>query len=224
MGRIFTALLLFISTLSLQACTLSGSPDSSDPGLQPADFAQSAEEVTPALTGTTVPNITLNTVEGDSVELLQLVKDKPAVLIFYRGGWCPFCNRHMAQLQEAHAQLTNLGYNVLAISPDKPEYLQASKQEKELSYTLLSDSDMEGSMAFGLAFKVDSTTVARYKKNGIDLEKRSGYDHHLLPVPAVYLVNPDGLITFQYVNPDYKTRIKSEVLLAAAKAYYPDNN
>ncbi|MDZ7681864.1 MAG: hypothetical protein U5J63_09195 [Fodinibius sp.] len=81
---------------------------------------------------------------------------------------------------------------------------------------------MDLSKIFGLAFKVDQSTLERYAEGGIDLEESSGYDHHLLPVPAVYLINPDGLVTFQYVNPDYKTRIKSEVLLAAAKAYLPD--
>ena len=127
----------------------------------------------------------------------------------------------MAQLQEASTRLNELGYRILAISPDKPEYLRASKQENELSYTLMSDSDMSATKAFGLAFKVDQETIDRYKNNGLDLAERAGFDHYLLPAPAVFLVNPDGLITFQYVNPDYKTRIKSEVLLAAAEAYHP---
>ena len=225
MRQLITSLLFLTFVLFLQGCMESGSPGTAeDPGQRSMNYAQNAADVNPVLTGTTVPDVRLKTVEGDSVRLKQLVKEKPAVLIFYRGGWCPYCNRHMAQLQEAHSQLADLGYQVLAVSPDKPEYLQASKQEKELSYTLLSDSDMQASKAFGLAFKVDSATVERYKNNGMDLAERSGHDHHLLPVPAVFMVNPDGMITFQYVNPDYKTRIKSEVLLAAAEAYHPKEN
>lgn len=72
-----------------------------------------------------------------------------------------------------------------------------------------------------MACKFDNKTANTYKKMENDLEKDSGYDHHLLPVPAVYLINPDGLITFQYVNPDYTTRINSEVLLTAARACLP---
>lgn len=188
------------------------------------NYALQASEVTPVLTGTAIPDVSVTSVEGERQRLLQLVKDKPTVLIFYRGGWCPYCNKHMAQLQEIHSDLVDLGYQVLAISPDKPEFLEETMQGKELGYTLLSDSDMEATKAFGLAFKVEDETVERYKNNGMDLAERSGHDHQLLPVPAVFLVNPDGMITFQYVNPDYKTRVNSEVLLVAAKAYYPSES
>ena len=69
----------------------------------------------------------------------------------------------------------------------------------------------------GIAFRVDRETADRYKENGLDLTERSGYDHLLLPVPSVFLVDTDGIIHFQYVNPDYKVRISGNLLLAAAK-------
>lgn len=214
--------LILISGFIIQGCMEPKAQENKQPDSK--DYALQATEVTPVLTGTSIPNVVVSTIEGESKELRELVKEKPAVLIFYRGGWCPFCNRHMAQLQEAHSKLVDMGYQVLAISPDKPEFLKESKQEKNLSYTLLSDSDMAATKAFGLAYKLDKDTIERYKKNGLDLAERSGHDHYLLPAPAVFLVNPDGMITFQYVNPDYKTRIKSEVLLAAAEAYHPSNS
>ena len=186
-------------------------------------YAQDATNVSPALTGTTMPSAAVKTVDGQSVELKDLVSQKPTVLIFYRGGWCPYCNAHLAELQKIEQDLVDMGYQILAVSPDQPKFLKQSANKHDLQYTLLSDSPMNLSKAFGLAFKVDQSIIKRYKQNGIDLEKNSGYDHHLLPVPAVYLINPDGLITFQYVNPDYKTRIKSEVLKTAAKAYHPNN-
>jgi len=185
-------------------------------------FADQASEVTPALTGTMVPNASVKTVDGKSVELRTLVSEKPTVLIFYRGGWCPYCNKHLAELQQIEQQLVDMGYQILAVSPDRPEILKESISKHNLDYTLLSDSPMNLTKALGLAFMVDDKTVEQYKQSGIDLEKNSGYDHHLLPVPAVYLINPDGRITFQYVNPNYKTRIDSDVLMSAAKAYHPD--
>lgn len=191
---------------------------------QAAGYTLQASEVNPVLTGTSIPNTTVTTVDGEKIELMSLISEHPTVLIFYRGGWCPYCNRHLAELQQAHSRLRVMGYQILAISPDKAELLNESIQEHDISYTLLSDSNMETIKAFGLAFKLDDETFQRYKKNGMDLETRSGYQHHLLPAPAVFLVNPDGIITFQYVNPDYKTRIKSKVLLAAAEAYHPENS
>ncbi|WP_138431610.1 peroxiredoxin-like family protein [Fodinibius saliphilus] len=186
-------------------------------------YAPEASEVEPALTGTTIPNASVKTVDDETIELKKIISQKPTVLIFYRGGWCPYCNKHLAELQRVEQKLVDMGYQIMAVSPDRPEILKKSISKHDLDYTLLSDSPMNLTKAFGLAFKVDDKTVQRYKEAGIDLEKNSGYDHHLLPAPAVYLINPDGLITFQYVNPNYKTRIDSDVLLSAAKAYYPED-
>lgn len=209
---LLSSLVLFLMSVSVNAQTYPNPQKS---------VAGSAAEISPVLTGTQIPNATLQTVNGKRVQLQNLISQKPTVLIFYRGGWCPYCNAHLAELQEIEQQLVHLGYQTLAISPDKPELLKKSISKHNLDYTLLSDSPMDASKAFGLAYKVGKETVKRYKKNGMDLEANSGYDHHLLPVPAVFLVNPDGLITFQYVNPDYKTRINSKVLLTAAEEYYP---
>jgi peroxiredoxin len=76
---------------------------------------------------------------------------------------------------------------------------------------------MEAAKAFGLAFRVDDKGYQRLSGYGIDLEAASGEKHHLLPVPAVYLVGKDGIVQFQYVNPNYRVRLTPEVLLAAAK-------
>lgn len=189
-----------------------------------SSYAEKATDVQPILTGTTIPNATVNTVDGEAVEIKDLISQKPTVLIFYRGGWCPYCNAHLAELQKIEQELVKMGYQILAVSPDRPEKLKESISKHELEYTLLSDSPMNLTKAFGLAFKVDKSTVERYKENGMDLEKRSGYNHHLLPVPAVYLINPDAQVTFRYINPDYTTRIDSDVLKAAAKAYYPEKS
>lgn len=215
-----SSLLFLIPILLLTSCT---SPEIQESEAAAKNYAMQASEVSPVLTGTAIPNTSVKNVEGEEADLMSLIGDQPAVLIFYRGGWCPYCNRHLAELQQAESSLRDMGYRIFAISPDKPEFLMQSAQENDLTYTLLSDSDMSTTKAFGLAFKLDEETIQRYKENGLDLAERSGYDHYLLPAPAVYLVNPDGMITFQYVNPDYKTRIKSDVLLTAAESYHPES-
>lgn len=168
--------------------------------------------------GSKIPDLTLKTAAGESLNLRATAKEQPLVLIFYRGGWCPYCNAHLGQLQEIDPQLRELGYRIIAVSPDRPEELAKSTAKDELTYTLLSDSTMEAAQAFGLAFTVDEATLEKYAGYGIDLEAASGEKHHMLPVPAVFLVGKDGVIDFAYANPDYKTRIEPEVLLAKAKA------
>ncbi len=178
----------------------------------------SAEDIRPILIGAAVPKLTLSTVDGNSFDLNAAITEKPTVLIFYRGGWCPYCNVQLGQLQDIEPKLIQLGYQIIAINPDRPAKLGQAIQKHKLNYLLLSDSKMIGAQAFGLAFKVDEATLERYKNLGIDLEDASGEKHHLLPVPAVFVVGTDGIINFEYVNPNYKVRISPDLLLAAAKA------
>jgi peroxiredoxin len=177
-----------------------------------------AVEEKPLAVGQPIPDVSLRTADGQVLALQAAAKEQPLVVIFYRGGWCPFCNRHLGQLQEAQPQLKELGYRILAISPDRPEKLAESTTKGGLSYTLLSDSSMAAAQAFGLAFEVDAPMLKKLDSYNIDIEGASGETHHLLPIPAVFIVGQDGVIDFSYANPDYKTRLAPEVLLSAAKA------
>lgn len=186
------------------------------------DYAASADEVSPLLISSKIPDVTVKDIDGNDVNLRAAVSKQPTILIFYRGGWCPYCSRHLADLQKIEDELYEIGYQILAVSADRPEKLKATLQKNELDYTLLSDSPMTAAKAFGLAFKVKQETVDRYKSIGIDLEGDSGHNHHLLPVPAVYILNTEGVVQFNYVNPNYKERINGDVLLAAARAYFSE--
>jgi peroxiredoxin len=113
--------------------------------------------------------------------------------------------------------LRELGYQIIAVSPDRPEKLRETLDEKGMGYTLLSDSSLSGARAFGIAWKLGADILKRYEKFGIDLEDASGQAHHTLPVPAVFILGSDGVVRFQYVNPDHKMRIDPDVLLVAAR-------
>ena len=176
-----------------------------------------AEKVHPLGVNERAPRATLHRPDGTNVDLASLYTVQPSVLIFYRGGWCPYCNTHLGQIGSAEADLVAMGYQVLAISPDRPEALRATIEKSGYAYQLLSDSDMTLTKAFGLAFQVDDPTIERYRGFGIDLDKASGRSHHLLPVPAVYIVDTKGVIRFAHWNPDYKTRLEAQELLKAAK-------
>ena len=178
----------------------------------------SADDICPIKVGAKLPPLTLNSVDGNLVDLNQAVKEKPTILIVYRGGWCVYCNTQMGQLHTIEARLLELGYRLIAVSADRPAKLRESLEKHHINYLLFSDSSMTAAQALGLAFKVDDKTVERYKKLGIDLEEASGEKHHILPVPAAFVLDADGTIKFEYVNPNYKVRVDPEVLLTAAKA------
>ncbi len=180
--------------------------------------ASTPQEVRPPLVGTELPNLTVTTVEGEALNLKDELEEQPAVLVFYRGGWCMYCNMQLGQLATIEGDLQDLGYQIIAVSPDKPEELQASAEEHDLGYTLYSDSSLEAANALGLVFQVDEETLDTYQEHGIDLAEASGgANEDLLPVPAVFVIDSDATIQFHYVNPDYTARIAPELLLTAAR-------
>jgi peroxiredoxin len=114
--------------------------------------------------------------------------------------------------------LLNLGYRLVFLSPDRPETLRREGTEKPESYELVSDRRMAAAEAFGVAFRVDDLTVARYREAGVDLAEASGEGHGLLPVPSTWIIGADGVVDYSFVNPDHKVRVAPDVLLTAARA------
>ena len=179
--------------------------------------ARSAEDISPILIGSNVPELMLRTIDGKPFNLNEAIRNKPTVLIFYRGGWCPYCNMQLSQLQEIEADIIKYGYQIIAISPDRPEKLNESFDKYKMNYLLLSDSYMAGAKAFGIAFKLDESTIKKYGEYGIDLVDASGEKHYSLPVPSVFVIGTDGIVKFKYVNPNYKVRLDANVLLSILK-------
>lgn len=184
-------------------------------------IAPSPEQVTPLLNGLTIPAVSLTAADNKAVALSELVQQKPSILVFYRGGWCPYCNAQLAALRDIEPQLNQLGYQLIAITPDSVASINKSLQDTgggKLNYTLLSDSNFAASSAFGLAYYLDDKTAAAYKgKLGSLITTEAGTEKVVLPVPAVYIVNTAGEAVFSYVHINYKTRLHSELLLKAAE-------
>lgn len=177
--------------------------------------------VMPLMNGQTIPSASLKDLNGNSVDIAKLTAGKPSIIFFYRGGWCPFCNSQMGQLQAIEPQLLEMGYQLIGISPDTPEKLTASMTKQELSYTLLSDANLAASKAFGLAYFTSAKTTARYTSK-MKLENKlwqtpTGESRLVLPVPAAYISDASGLVHFQYVNPNFRVRPAPELIITAAK-------
>ena len=187
-------------------------------GFERATIAEAAENVTPLLNGQSLPNVTLKTAEGDPVSLKALAMQKPSIILFYRGGWCPYCNRQLAALKDIEKDLVDMGYQVLAISPESPARLQEQKLETEFAVQLLSDDSLAAIKQFGIGFFMPDELTKRYEsKMNIALTDDKQDGRAVLPAPAVFIADQKGLIKFNYVNPNYKVRLAPELLLEAAK-------
>jgi peroxiredoxin len=185
--------------------------------LDRAIIADSAENVTPLLNGSTIPNVMVKTTDGSPVSLPALLMQKPAVIVFYRGGWCPYCSRQLAELKDIEQELVAEGYQILAISPETPEKLQSQKLETEFAAELISDSDLNAIRAFGIGFYVpDDTRKLHRDRMQVELTVDQN-ERAVMPAPAIFITDTSGKILFNYVNPDFRTRPSAALVLSAAK-------
>lgn len=181
-------------------------------GYAQTDLPKTALDVSPLLIGEKIENLSLQTVEGNKIELSTLFQKKRTVLVFYRGGWCPYCNVQLSALVEAEKTLLDLGYQIVAISPDAPENLKVTGEKDKVNYLLLSDSNGALSKATGIAFQ------APQGYEPYITEGSKGVNKNFLPVPSVFIVDLNGTIRFEHITPDFKNRITNDLLVSVAKS------
>lgn len=184
--------------------------------------AETAADIQPLTAGDRAPRFSVETVNNERFDFDPRELQRPAILISFRGGWCPYCNMHLSELRSAIPQIADMGVDVLFLSGDRPELLLASLSRETqdningLGYTILSDANAQAAMALGIAFKASDRTIRRRNERGDDIERSSMARHGVLPVPAVFAINREGRIEFAYANPDYKIRVSADELVAAA--------
>ncbi len=215
-------LILFVSSQALATNDTSNNSASTNSASVIKAIAESVEQITPLMNGQYVPSaIEVTRLSGKKAPLAEVLNNKKTILFFYRGGWCPFCNTQMGQLKKIEPKLNDLGFQLIGISTDNEQDLQKSIGEHQLNYQLLADFNSTTSQAFGLAFYAsqnvtDSYLAAMNLKN--PLQKNAAGDNRLvLPAPAIYIIDSQGLVQFNYVNTNYKVRLHAKLLLKAAQ-------
>jgi peroxiredoxin len=192
------------------------------PALGDDHIAATAEDIQPLGAGDRAPRFAVRAVDGSPVVFDPDALERPAVLISFRGGWCPFCNMHLMELRHVVPDIAALGIDVLFLSGDRPELLFSNLQQEtreaidNLDYRILSDADAQAAMAFGIAFRA-TDTIARRHSEGDDIEGSSMAQHEVLPVPSVFAIDRQGTIAFAYSNPDYRVRLSADDLLRVAR-------
>ena len=147
--------------------------------------------------------------DGNEVLFKDLRKKGDVVVIFYRGSWCPYCSKHLKKLQDSLELIKAKGAQVIAITPSANEGIDSMVAKSGATFPIIHDKDMKISNAYKVAYKVDDKIVVRYKNSNppIDLLKINDQKNVYLPVPAVYIVNKEGSVTFRYFDEDYKKRL-----------------
>ena len=172
--------------------------------------------------GDLVADFTLPNALGDSVSLHERLTHGPVVLVFYRGGWCPYCNFHLRAMQSALAEFQALGASLMAISPQPPDASLSTQEKNALSFDVLSDVGSTVIREWHLAYELSEALRNPFVKAGYDLPAINGRGDWVLPVTATYVIKPDRTIAWARVDEDHMVRPEVAEVLDALRRIYPN--
>lgn len=165
--------------------------------------------------GEHVPDLSARDLSDKVVSLASMYESGPILLVFYRGGWCPYCNMEIHLLTSAYAEFEKRGVTPVALSVDRPDAESVLKATYVIPFPVLSDVDAHVLEAFHVAQTVPPDTVGAMQSKGIDLERYSGEKHHKIAIPSLFLIDRDGVVRWAHSDPDYKVRPSTAQILAA---------
>lgn len=168
--------------------------------------------------GQNAPDALVADAAGREVHLAELVGHGPILLVFYRGGWCPYCSFEIHELTQAYPEYRKRGVTPVAISVDRPEESARTEATYHIPFPVLSDPELRAHQAFHVVHHADDAEFARLKGFGMDLEKASGKAHHDIAIPALFLVDLRGVVRWAHADPDYKVRPHTAQILSALDA------
>jgi len=156
--------------------------------------------------GSKAPDFKAKDQDGNEVRLKDLLKKGKVVLVFYRGYWCPYCNRELSRLQDSLIQIQEKGATVVAVSPEMPAQIKQTVEKTKAAYPVIYDEGLKIMKGYEVEYELEETTLARYRSSGLDIEKNNGTNGKYLPVPAVYIIDKESTVTYRFFDTDYKKR------------------
>lgn len=160
------------------------------------------------------PDFSAKDQNGKTITLQSVLEKNSVVLVFYRGEWCPFCSKELSALEDSLKFIIANGATVIAVSPEKPENIAKTVTKTKASYSVLHDEGLKIMKRYDVAFQVDTATISKYKTYGLDFSLANGETNGAnLPIPAVYIINKKGLISYRYFDANYRKRPSVKELL-----------
>jgi peroxiredoxin len=147
------------------------------------------------------------------VNLSDMMPQGKTVVMFYRGYWCPYCNKQLKDFEDSLELIKSKGATVIAITPELPTYVLKTINKTKASFSIISDKDQSIMKAYGVAFTLDEQALLRLQRVGVDLKETNGNNSNMLPVPGVFVVNQQGIIEYVFLDPNYRNRLSVKELL-----------
>lgn len=168
--------------------------------------------------GDTMPDFRLPDETASLVGLTDLLAEGPAVLVFHRGHWCPYCQTAAMALAGAQTAITALGGRMAAILPDRQAHARRLKLQAGSRYPYLTDLDNGYALSLNLVYWMGAELAALYERDGDIIPLYQGNAAWFLPIPATFVVGRDGRVVARFVDPDYRRRMAIDDLVAAVAA------
>lgn len=167
------------------------------------------------------PDFTLKNAKGKAINLYTEIAKGPVILVWYRGGWCPYCNITLRYLQAYLPEFKKYGALLLALTPESPDKTLSTKEKNKLGFEVLTDKDNEVARSYGIAYTLNDTLKKEYE-TAVGLSKYNGNDKGELPLAATYVVHPNGKVIYAFLDADYRRRAEPADILRALKSLgYP---
>lgn len=166
--------------------------------------------------GGKAPSFELPNQKGSLISLDALLTKGPVVLTFYRGSWCPYCSIQLRELQERLKDIHALGATLVAISPEAPDESLTKNEINEMDFIVLSDQDAKTASQYGIAWHVPKFLIEHMRVDrSLDLETINNGNGNVLPIPATFVLDRAGVVTWRYVDVDYRIRSEPEDIIEA---------
>jgi len=143
---------------------------------------------------------------GKDVRLKDLLKKGKVVLVFYRGEWCPYCNKNLQRLADSLQLIKDKGATLIAVTPEQPESIAKTVEKTKAEYSILHDENLKIMKAYEVEFEIPENMLKRYRNGGIKIDEINGKNGNFLPIPATYVIDKEANITYRFFNQDYKKR------------------
>lgn len=166
-----------------------------------------AQKPEPLFIGDKAPNILALDQFEKRISLKDRLQNGPVIVVFYRGQWCPHCNRHMSNIQDSLQMILDAGVSVIAITPEKGEKIEKTVQKTGATFSIIYDENHHIMDKYHVTFKLSGWKRFIYGLGGININKASGNRDSALPVPATYVIAQDGTIFSSHFNEDYTERM-----------------
>ena len=166
--------------------------------------------------GDVAPNFKLKNALGETVDLYEYLKKDKVVLTWYRGGWCPYCNITLQQLQQELPNFKTNGGQLIALTPELPDKSLSTSEKHDLKFEVLSDVGNKIAKTYGIVFKLTEEVAETYAKF-FSIEDFNGDTSNELPLAATYIIDQDGKIIYAFLDADYRNRAEPSELTEMLK-------